>query len=122
MHTKLAPASLLLVVFLAQITGGIAADPATPPKEEARHKPLPTYFGMLGVSDEQKEKLYAVQDEYETRLEKLREELKLMVRERDKKMESLLTAGQKLRLKELRDQARQKAEEKAQEKPAAEAK
>lgn len=126
MHTKLVPVSFLLLIFLGQIAGGIAADPAAPPKEDARRKPLPTHFGMLGVSDDQKEKLYALQDEYEVRMEKLREELRLLVRERDKKMEGLLTAGQKLRLKELRDQARQKAEEKAQEKaqekPAPEAK
>lgn len=70
--------------------------------------PLPTYFGQIGASDQQREELYKVQDEYEARLEALRQQLKALIAERDAKMESLLTPGQKLRLDELRQAAQKK--------------
>lgn len=109
-----AGSSLLVCAVLGSlVTLVVAQPPATPsdPSTQPRRKPLPTYFGMLGVSDEQRAQLYDVQDSYEQRLEKLRNELKELVRERDRKMETLLTSGQKLRLKELREAARAKAEQ-----------
>ncbi|MCA8999333.1 MAG: hypothetical protein KDA80_20230 [Planctomycetaceae bacterium] len=80
--------------------------------EKERRGPLPTYYGQIGVTDDQREKLYAVQDEYEVQLEALRQQLKKVVRERDQKMEELLTPGQQLRLKELREAAKARAERK----------
>ncbi|WP_437227983.1 hypothetical protein SH661x_000655 [Planctomicrobium sp. SH661] len=80
--------------------------------DDDRRKPLPTYYGMLGISDEQRAELQVIQESYEERLQKLREELKLLINERDQKMEVLLTAGQKLRLEELRAAAKAKAQQK----------
>ena len=110
----------LLVLVGANLRG---QDDAEPPanaaeaaksnaEDEKRRGPLPAYFGKIGVSDEQREKLYDIQDEYEARLEELRQQLKALVRERDAKLESLLTPGQKLRLKELREEARRRAQSK----------
>ena len=78
-----------------------------------RRPPLPAYFGQLGVSDKQRLDLQNVQIAYEARLDKLREELKLLVKERDQKLESLLTEGQKLRLQELREAARERSRQRA---------
>ncbi|SFI28194.1 hypothetical protein [Planctomicrobium piriforme] len=85
-----------------------AADEET----STRRKPLPTYFGMIGLNDGQRDQLYEMQDGYEVRIEKLREELKQLIKERDQKMETLLTSGQKIRLKELRNEAKANAQKK----------
>lgn len=74
-----------------------------------RRPALPPYFGQLGVNDQQRLQMQNVQSSYEARLKKLREELKSLVVERDQKLENLLTDGQKLRLHELQEAARQKA-------------
>ena len=104
--------SLLVIGFAASSWWLIAAEPASPPSDQAeRHKPLPTYYGMIGVSDQQRTKLYAIQDSYEEKLEALRTQLKQLIRERDQKMETLLTPGQKLRLKELRAAAKLRTEQ-----------
>jgi hypothetical protein len=96
---------------LSPAAGPASGEPAS--AKPARRKPLPTYYGKIGVSDEQREKLYAVQDLYEVKLERLRKELKETVQERDQKLELLLTQSQQARLKELRDEAKKNAEAKA---------
>lgn len=79
------------------------SSPATDQTEDnERRPPLPRYFGQLGVSDKQRLDLQTIQEEYETKLQKLRTELKQLVNERDQKLEGLLTDGQKTRLTELR--------------------
>jgi Skp family chaperone for outer membrane proteins len=112
----------LLIVTSWSITGQ-AADPAEPmAKTDERHKPLPANYGMLGITDDQRAELYAMQESYEARLDKLREDLKQLVAERDKKLEGLLTTAQRARLKELRADAKKKADEKAAARQAAAAK
>lgn len=69
---------------------------------------LPIYFGKLGLSDPQKEKLYAIQDSYVEKIAALEKQIQALEDERDKSMETLLTPGQKLRLQELREEARLK--------------
>lgn len=73
--------------------------------------PLPFYYGKLGLNDEQKELFYGIQDEYQKQIDTLRKQIAKLEQERDAKMEEHLTPGQKLRLKELREEARKKAEE-----------
>lgn len=96
------------------VSVGIAQTPATGEKpaaeSEDRRGPLPFYFGKLGLSDEQKDKLYTLQEDYDKKLEPLREQLKKLVAERDQKMEAALTPGQKLRLAELREEAKKRGE------------
>jgi len=81
-------------------------------EKATRRKPLPRYFGQLGMSDQQRSDLYAVQDVYENRIKKLQAELKELVNERNDKLENLLTSGQKQRLQELRANAQQTAKQK----------
>jgi len=93
---------------------GIDASREQPDAEEKeeRHKPLPRYFGQLGISDKQRIDLYAVQDVYESRIKKLQAELETLVSERNSKLENLLTSGQKQRLQELRENAQRAARQK----------
>jgi hypothetical protein len=72
--------------------------------------PLPIYFGKLGLSEPQKEKCYTIQDSYEERIAALKKQIEDLETERDQSMETLLTPGQKLRLKELREEALLKEE------------
>lgn len=81
--------------------------------EKAPRRPaLPDYFGQLGISDKQRLDLQNVQMSYEERLDRLRDELQALTKERDEKLESLLTEGQKLRLQELQALAKEKAKAK----------
>lgn len=90
---------------------GIQADDAPTVQQDnaERRGPLPYYFGKLGMSDGQKQQAYKVQDEYDAKIEDLKNQLKALLAERDQKLESLLSPGQKLRYKELLDAAQQKA-------------
>lgn len=116
-HFRIA-ASLLILLGLC-FGGAGAQDPAStapakPATAKDRRPPLPTYYGQIGVSNEQREQLLTVQEEYEMKLEALREQLKKLVQERDAKMEGLLTPGQKLRMKELQEEAKTRAAKKPQ--------
>jgi len=70
--------------------------------------PLPFYFGKLGLSETQKDKLYAIQDAYDEKIAALEQQIEDLKNDRDKSMETLFTPGQTLRLQELREEARLK--------------
>ena len=70
--------------------------------------PLPPHFGKLGMSDAQKEKVYAIQDSYEDQIDKLRKQIEQIESKRDSEIATLLTPGQKLRLQELREKPRRR--------------
>jgi hypothetical protein len=112
LHRSLLAVALLLgLASLPQLL--IAqADPAPtkPAAEKAdRNAPLPDYWGKIGVSEDQRKKLNTIRGEYAPKLADLRKQIQALEAERDAKMELELTDGQKLRLKELRDEAKQKA-------------
>ncbi len=83
------------------------------PKVAEYRGPLPFYFGKLGLGEGQKEKLYAIQDAYDEKIVTLEKQIEQLKAERDKSMETLFTPGQKLRLQELRQEARLKQEKAA---------
>jgi len=125
--TSLLALALLSAYILGGFVSNVTAQPGatleakpdaktTDADEDDRHAPLPNYFGKIGVSDEQREKLYGVQDDYTAKIEPLQKQIKALLKERDAAMEDMLTAGQKLRLKELRQEARARAAEKSKEK------
>ena len=111
--------SLGLAVLAPQATTAQNEDNATAKKKTEYRGPLPFYFGKLGLDDEQKKELYAIDDEYEGKIEALEKQIEKLKDERDSKMEVLLTPGQKLRLKELREAAAKKEAKESQAKPAA---
>jgi Spy/CpxP family protein refolding chaperone len=62
---------------------------------------LPAQWGKLGLSDDQKSKICAVQDEYKTQIDALEKQIKELRHKEKLAMEEVLTDGQKARLKEI---------------------
>lgn len=90
---------------------GAAKAPA-PAKAEAsgrraRAGQLPPYYRDV-VSDEQRQKIYAIQAEYNAQIAELEAKVAQLRRERDAKIEALLTPEQKKQIEDLRAAARTK--------------
>lgn len=88
-------------------------------KKEPRG-PLPANFGKLGLSEDQKTKMYPVCDEYDVKIDELAAQIKKLQGEKSAKLREFLTPAQKERLKEIvAEQAAKKAEaeKKAEAKP-----
>ncbi len=103
-----------LAVLLPQtLTAQNEEADGTKSQEKEFRGPLPFYFGKLGLSEGQKGKLYAIQDASDEKIAILEEQIEQLKNERDKSMETLFTPGQKLRLQELREEARLKQEQAA---------
>lgn len=79
--------------------------PAKPAAKTDSRGPLPAQFGKLGISDEVKDELYKIHDEYDVQIQTLTTQIKKLQAEKTAKMEVQLTPAQKTRLKELRDEA-----------------
>jgi len=101
----------LLVCFCFLVSSAVAQE-TNSDKEESTHR-LPNNYGKLALNDEQREKVYAIQDEYGEKIEALYRQIEDLQAEQSLEMQSLLTEGQKLRLKELIEEARQEREERA---------
>jgi hypothetical protein len=103
------------VCVAAIVAGGMltwqASAQETPAKPAAKtdpRGPLPAQFGKLGISDEVKDELYKIHDEYDAQIQTLTAQIKKLQAEKTAKMEVKLTPAQKTRLKELRDEANAK--------------
>lgn len=94
--------SLTLLVAIVALVASLSAQEIDSTAKKKRRGPLPFYFGKIGVDDDQREKLYDIQDSYDDKLKALRLEMKKLLAERDTAMEATLTPGQKLRLSELK--------------------
>jgi hypothetical protein len=64
---------------------------------------LPANYGKLGLSDEQKQKIYKLQADYKGKVETLEKQLATLKSEQKKDIEAVLTPAQKTKLKELRE-------------------
>jgi len=102
--TRSALMILIAVLTLGQIASNFAQETNSTAKPDDSFR-LPNYYGKLGVSDEQREKLKVIHQDYEHKLDALYEQMKKLLAERDNALEAELTPGQKLRLKELRIEA-----------------
>ena len=71
---------------------------------------LPLYYKGL-VTDDQKKQIYAIQDEYNPKLQALKDQLKTLAAERDAKLDALLTADQKSKVEAKRAEAQAKRAE-----------
>ncbi len=63
--------------------------------------PLPANWAKLGLSDEQKAKIYAIQGKFKAKIDDLTKQLKELRKEETTAMLEVLTDAQKARLKEL---------------------
>jgi hypothetical protein len=69
-----------------------------PAKSAAR---LPAYFSAV-VTEEQRQKIYAIQKDYEGRIDPLRRQLESLVKERDQKVNAVLTPEQRQKIESLK--------------------
>ena len=85
---------------------------------------LPPYHAKV-VNDEQRDKIYKIQEEYGPRIKVLRDRLKMLLGERNQKIAAVLSPEQQEQVKEARARARQNRrklkEKSAPPKPPAEA-
>ena len=81
---------------------------------------LPNHFAGV-VNDEQREKIYTIQREFEPRISQLRRELESLTKARDQKIDEVLTPEQKKKIDDLKAAAKQSRGKKAAE-PGAKAK
>ena len=73
-------------------------DDATPGKVKGT---LPPNFGKLGLSDEQKQKIYKLRADFKTKIKDLETKITKMRGEQKEAEENLLTKDQKKKLREL---------------------
>ncbi len=100
---------LVGMLALAVFSGGLllgddpkkTADPKDPPIK-VNHQ-LPQNYGKLGLSDDQKKKIYSIQDDYGPRIAALKKQIEDLTKDEHTKVHDVLTEDQKKRLKEIRD-------------------
>ncbi|HBN75975.1 MAG TPA: hypothetical protein DD473_09175 [Planctomycetaceae bacterium] len=69
---------------------------------------LPNYYGQIGLSDEQRTKIYGIQAEFRTKSEELIRQLEDMRTEETLEIQSVLTPEQRTELNDLVTAARKK--------------
>ena len=86
------------------------AKPTTKAAEPAKKvtNRLPSNFGKLGLTDAQRDKVYAVNEKYDAQLDDLEEQLKALRARRASEVEAVLSVEQKTILKDLTDEAKEK--------------
>jgi TolA-binding protein len=62
---------------------------------------LPPNWGKLGLSEEQKQKIYSAQTKYRSKIDDLKKQIAELVDQEKKDMEAVLTDAQKSRLREI---------------------
>lgn len=73
---------------------------------------LPPYFGAV-VTPELRDKIYAIQAEYDPKISQLRKEIEALTKARDEKIYALLSPEQKKKIEELKAAARSSKKKKA---------
>lgn len=72
---------------------------------------LPQYYGQVGISSEQRQKIYDVQAVYVKQIAELQKQIDALVKKRDGEVAAVLTSEQKEKLDELLAAAKKRAEE-----------
>lgn len=89
--------------------------------EKKQTNRLPANYGKLGLTDAQRDKIYAVQEKYDSQLDALEEQIKALRAKRSAESEAVLSPEQKKILKDLNEEAKEtkskpkKADEKTKE-------
>lgn len=114
---KLVLTSVFVLLTCCSIVGWSqdAAKPATKgaagEKKVEDKKPtnrLPANYGKLGLTDAQKDKVYAIQEKFDGQLDALEEQVKALRAKRSSETEAVLSVEQKKILKDLTDEAKEK--------------
>jgi hypothetical protein len=119
MRVEFRSAAIVALALFAMLGGSwlvrnqgesFADDDPVAVQEDEPSRRLPTYYGRLGLSDEQREAVYGLQASYGEQIDALLTQIEELRATRDAEMEALLTPGQKLRLQEMREEARRNAD------------
>jgi len=100
-------ATLLTVLLVAFLIGGWSIGDDKKTTDDKKDPPaklrgmLPANWGKLGLTDEQKQKVYKVQKDYGEKIDKLEAEIKKIDDEMKAERYKILTDAQKARLKEI---------------------
>jgi TolA-binding protein len=105
---------LIAMVAFSLLIGGVSAQEkgeakssgssksAKSEKETKLRGVLPAYFKQLGVTDDQRQSIYKIQNEYADKLDDLEKKVEELKAERNKKYLAALTKAQRERLDELK--------------------
>jgi len=95
----------LVFVVAAGVIGGTYPHAMGQESEKAKApRRLPPYYADI-VTETQRLKIYALQEEYTEQIEALAAQLLALEKKRDREIEDVLTAAQKERLKQARESA-----------------
>jgi hypothetical protein len=86
------------VVVLVLVIAGWAVGQDEKPKAKGF---LPQNYGKLGLSEEQKQKIYTIQAEYRGKVEALEKQIKDLQKQQAGEFAKVLTPSQRTRLKEI---------------------
>jgi Spy/CpxP family protein refolding chaperone len=112
----------LAVALVAVEQPALAADGAgTVKRMLSKQRRLPRHYAQV-VTETQRETIYKIQEEYQPKLDALEAQMKTLTKERDQKIEAVLTPEQKKKIDEASGKAKDKSAEKAVPAPAAEPK
>lgn len=81
-------------------------------KEAKSDNQLPANYGKIGLTDEQRKKIYAIQDAHEKELKELQKKLADLRAKMQGECEAVLTTKQRELLGEINDNSKKKAAEK----------
>ena len=111
----------MLPGLLAQEGGKAAAKGKGEEKKAAKKAEgrLPSNYGKIGLTDEQKKKVYDIQDRYDEEIKELEKKLADVKAKQTAEYEAVLTSNQKESLRTLNEETKNKAssKKKAGEKP-----
>lgn len=82
---------------------------ATKPRSEPRGR-LPNFYGQV-VSESQRDEIYAIQSEYQKKLDELIRQVVTIKAERDAKIDETLSADQRKEIAQLRAESEKRREE-----------
>lgn len=100
--------SLLGVVLLVGSAWAIAQDEEAKPRRSPKGI-LPAYYGAV-VAPDQRERIYAIQQNYAEQIQQLEDQLAALKAKRDKEVEAVLTPEQLAKVKALQDEAKARRE------------
>jgi hypothetical protein len=89
----------VLALLVAGVMGAAAS--AQEKKETPKGRQLPQNWAKLGLSDEQKDKVYSIQGEYKSKIDDLVKQINELRKKEREALDSILTEGQRTRLKEI---------------------
>lgn len=92
--------SLTLVAAVLLSATGFADDPKKDDPKKATGQ-LPTYWKMLGLTEDQVQKVYKIQNKYNTDIDELEAKIKELKEKMQKERLEVLTADQKKRLEDI---------------------